>query len=230
MEIMGLQKMTLLDYPGLVACTVFLGGCNLRCPFCHNASLVLPQRKGAPLMTQEELVEFLKSRTGKLDGVCVTGGEPTLYRDLPELLRQIRQLGFRVKLDTNGTRPEVLKSLMQEGLLDYVAMDIKNSPARYAETCGGIEVLDAVRESAALLMNGTVDYEFRTTAAYPLHLPKDMEDIGKWLEGAKKYFIQGFVDSGDLIGTDLRALDRQEMEALLHAVSPYIPQAALRGV
>lgn len=230
MEIMGLQKMTLLDYPGLVACTVFLGGCNLRCPFCHNASLVLPQRKGEPLMTQEALMEFLKSRKGKLDGVCVTGGEPTLYRDLPELLRQIRQLGFRVKLDTNGTRPEILKNLLQEGLLDYVAMDIKNSPSRYTETCGGVEVLDAVKESAALLMNAAVDYEFRTTVAHPLHRPQDLEEIGQWLAGAKHYFIQGFVDSGDLVGTGLQALEQHEMEALLHAVSPYIPQAALRGV
>ncbi len=230
MKIMGLQKMTLLDYPGLVACTVFLGGCNLRCPFCHNASLVLPERKTEALMSQEELLQFLQGRKGKLDGVCVTGGEPTLYGDLPLLLRQIRQLGFRVKLDTNGSRPQVLRKLMEEGLLDYVAMDIKNSPARYAETCGGADILDAVRESASLLMNGNVEYEFRTTAVCPLHRPEDLEQIGRWLKGASKYFIQGFVDSGDLIGSGLRALERQEMEALLHAVLPYIPQATLRGI
>ena len=155
MRIGGLQKVTLLDYPGKVACTVFLPGCNLRCPFCHNPALVLPDRETDSLST-EELLAFLETRRGKLDGVCVTGGEPTLYEDLPALLRQIRGLGFAVKLDTNGTNPDMLEALAQEGLLDYAAMDIKNSPDRYAETCGGVDLLGPVKRSAALLMAGAV--------------------------------------------------------------------------
>lgn len=228
MHIAGLQKMTLLDYPGKIACTVFLPGCNLRCPFCHNASLVLPERL-QPLMTQEELLDFLSTRVRKLDGVCVTGGEPTLHHDLPDLLRQIRSLGFSVKLDTNGTRPKMLQAILDEGLADYVAMDIKNSPAKYAGTCGGADVLSDVQESIRLLMDSGVDYEFRTTVLHPWHTPEDLAAIGRWITGAKRYYLQAFVDSGDLIGSG-EALNETEMQTLLHAVTPYIPNAQLRGV
>ena len=172
MEIAGLQSLTLLDYPGKVACTVFFAGCNLRCPYCHNAALVLPGLSPPP-RTEESLLDFLQSRRGKLDGVCLTGGEPTLQKDLPALIRKIRAMGFLVKLDTNGTRPEVLKALLDESLLDYVAMDIKNAPDRYAETCGA-DVLDEVEKSVALLRRGTVPYEFRTTVAHPYHTPREL--------------------------------------------------------
>ena len=229
MHIAGLQKLTLLDYPGKTACTVFLSGCNLRCPFCHNASLVLPDREAA-CVSEDELFAFLRKRQGLLDGVCVTGGEPTLYKELPRLLAQIKELGFSVKLDTNGTNPQALRQLLQEGLVDYVAMDIKNSPGRYTETCGGRDVLEQVRESAALLMTGTTPYEFRTTVCHPLHTPEDLAQIGQWLRGAARYFIQGFVDSGDLIGSGLSALTAPEAQALLDAVTPYIPHAQLRGI
>ena len=178
MNIAGLQKMTLLDYPGKIACTVFLPGCNLRCPFCHNASLVLPERISAS-MTQDELLQFLKKRQRRLDGVCVTGGEPTLHKDLPELLSAIRELGFSVKLDTNGTRPDVLNALLQAGLVDYVAMDIKNSPNQYTRTCGGIDVLPQVTESIHILMDSGMDYEFRTTVLHPYHTPEDLTAIGR---------------------------------------------------
>lgn len=228
MDISGLQKTTLLDYPGNVACTVFLSGCNLRCPFCHNAPLVL--EKPQPQMTQEELLAFLRKRRGILDGVCVTGGEPTLRPGLPELLGRIKALGFKVKLDTNGTNPKMLKALMDEGMLDYVAMDIKNSPARYAATCGGVDALDAVKESAALLMAGTVDYEFRTTCVAPYHTPEAMAGIGTWLAGARRYYLQNFVDSGSLVGTGVSGLTAEEMEALRQAVLPYIPNTQLRGL
>lgn len=228
MNIAGLQKMTLLDYPGKIACTVFLPGCNLRCPFCHNASLVLPERI-TPAMTQEELLQFLKKRQGCLDGVCVTGGEPTLHKDLPELLNAIRELGFSVKLDTNGTRPQVLRSLLDAGLLDYVAMDIKNSPEQYTRTCGGIDVLSQVNESIRMIMDSGVDYEFRTTVLHPYHLPEDLTAIGHWIRGAKRYFIQAFVDSGDLIGTG-KAMTNEELQSLLQAVTPIIPHTQLRGV
>ena len=228
MNIAGLQKMTLLDYPGKIACTVFLPGCNLRCPFCHNPSLVLPDRISASI-TQEELLQFLKKRQGCLDGVCVTGGEPTLHHDLPELLAAIRRLGFAVKLDTNGTRPEVLKTLLTAGLLDYVAMDIKNSPQQYTRTCGGIDVLSQVSESIRILMDSGVDYEFRTTVLHPYHTPEDLAAIGHWIHGAKRYFIQAFVDSGDLVGTG-EAMTDEELQNLLHAVTPIIPNTQLRGV
>ena len=226
MDIAGLQKTTLLDYPGRIACTVFLAGCNLRCPFCHNASLVLrPQT----LMSQEELLAFLQTRKRKLDGVCVTGGEPTLYQDLPQLLDAIKRLGFLTKLDTNGTRPQALKSILDAGLADYVAMDIKNSPDKYAVTCGGPEVLDAVRESVSLLETSSVEHEFRTTVLHPFHTPEDLAAIGQWLTGTKHYFIQAFVDSGDLIGSG-QAMTEQELHALLDAVRPHIPNAQLRGI
>lgn len=230
MNIAGLQKTTLLDFPGRIACTVFLAGCNLRCPFCHNASLVLPGQIAAPVMSEEELLSFLQTRKGKLDGVCITGGEPTLYRSLPALIENIRALGFLVKLDTNGSDPEMLKELLDRGMLDYVAMDIKNSPERYRETCGGVEIIESVRQSAGLLMAGSTDYEFRTTVVHPLHTPEELEAVGKWLQGAKQYYLQHFVDSGDLVGTGVSALNREEMEQLRRAVLPYIPNTFIRGI
>lgn len=226
MNIGGLQKMTLLDYPGKIACTVFLSGCNLRCPFCHNASLVLPRRL-SPVMTQEELLVFLRSRVRRLDGVCITGGEPTLYRDLPQLIEEIRALGFSVKLDTNGSSPEMLKKVLP--MVDYVAMDIKNAPEKYEVTCGGVDILAQAKESVSLLMDSGVDYEFRTTVCHPFHTPEDLDRIGRWLAGAKQYYIQQFVDSGDLVG-EASALSPEEMQALLEAVLPHIPNAKVRGI
>lgn len=228
MNIAGLQKTTLLDYPGKIACTVFLPGCNLRCPFCHNASLVLPDRLQT-IMTPDDLMAFLQTRIRKLDGVCITGGEPTLHYDLPELLRRIHSLGFSVKLDTNGSRPEMLRAILQEGLADYVAMDIKNAPEKYAETCGGIDILPQAAESIRLLMESGVDYEFRTTVVHPFHTPKDLAAIGRWITGAKRYFLQAFVDSGDLVGFG-EAMTDAELQELLQAVTPFIPNTQLRGV
>lgn len=230
MHIAGMQKLTLLDFPGRVACTVFLSGCNLRCSFCHNASLVLHRDGAPPPMSQEDLMTFLEKRRGRLDGVCITGGEPTLCPELPDLLREIKAMGYDIKLDTNGSHPEVLRQLIGDGLVDYVAMDIKNSPARYTETCGGVDILNKVQQSTALLMEDRVDYEFRTTLAHPLHCADDMVAIGQWLQGAKRYFLQQFIDSGDLIGTGLSALTADEMESMRQAVLPYIENTALRGL
>ena len=230
MRIAALQRMTLLDYPGHLACTVFLPGCNLRCPFCHNASLVLPGSDLPDEMSRSELMDFLGRRKGKLDGVCITGGEPTLHPDLPELMDSIRQMGFLVKLDTNGSSPAVLKTVLEDGLADYVAMDIKNCPERYLQTCGGADVLDSVRESAAMLMEGKTDYEFRTTVFRPAHDPEAMQSIGRWLEGAKRYFLQNFVDSGNLVGTGCSALKESEIHALREAVLPWIPETQIRGI
>ena len=230
MRISGLQKLTLLDFPGHTACTVFTGGCNYRCPFCHNAGLVL--RPGEqPEVPEAEFFSLLQKRRGLLDGVAVTGGEPTLQPDLPDFLRRIRDLGYAVKLDTNGTRPDLLKRLVRDGLVQYAAMDIKNAPARYAETAGVEDPqLDRIRESAAFLLEGTVPYEFRTTVVRELHRPEDLEEIGRWLQGAERYFIQCYTDSGDLIQEGFSPCSREELDLLLAAVRPFIPAARLRGV
>ena len=223
----GLQKVTLLDFPGKVACTVFLTGCNLRCPYCHNPDLVLTKDNGK-YISEKEFFEFLLSRKGKLDGVCITGGEPTLYPTLTNLIRRIREMGFLVKLDSNGTAPEILKPLLREKLLDYVAIDIKNAPSQYAETCGA-DVIEYVEKSVALLKSSNIDYEFRTTVCHPFHSPKCMEEIGRWLRNAKRYYIQPFVDSGNLLGSGVSVMTKSELETLLNAVKSYIPAAELRG-
>lgn len=227
--IKGLQKLTLLDYPGVIAATVFLGGCNLRCPFCHNASLVLPEKYGETI-ADGDFFAFLDSRRNRLEGVCVSGGEPTLYTHIDDFLKRIKEKGFLVKLDTNGTRPEVLERLIQGGLVDYVAMDIKNSPLRYGETVG-IDNFDPtpIAESAAILMNGKTDFEFRTTVVKELHTAEDIENIGKWLSGDEKFFLQAFKDSGDLIGTGYSSYTAPEMYELTKLLQKYIPKAQKRG-
>lgn len=230
MRIGGMQKLTLLDYPGKVACTIFLSGCNLRCPYCHNPGLVLPERRDGGELSASEVFGFLEQRHGKLDGVCISGGEPTLQQELPQFIADIRRLGYAVKLDTNGTNPGMLETLLRGGVLDYVAMDIKNSPARYTETCGGVDVLSKVQESVSLLLNGAVDYEFRTTVCKPLHTEKEMVEIGHWLRDAKRYFLQPFVDSGDLVSGNVQAHTQEKLVRLLQAVLPYIPNTKLRGV
>lgn len=231
MTVSGLQKLTLLDYPGKVACTVFTAGCDLRCPFCHNASLVLPERE-RDVVSEDELFAFLRKRQGLLDGVAVTGGEPLLHRGLPELLKKIRDLGFSVKLDTNGTFPEALRNVVEAGLADRIAMDIKNSPSKYAVTVGIPDFdLSPVKESAAFLMESGAEYEFRTTAAVGLHEASDFVEIGKWIAGAEEYYLQDFKDSGDLInGNGLSAFSAEEMETLAAAVRPYVPAVKIRGV
>lgn len=228
MHIAGIQKLSLLDYPGKVACTVFLSGCNLRCPYCHNAELISPRYVGERI-SQTGLMDFLDSRAGKIDGVCISGGEPTLYPGLLEMIKAIRKKGFSVKLDTNGTNPEMLKKLIDESLIDYVAMDIKNSRMRYDETCGA-KVLPQAEKSVRLLMNGNIDYEFRTTVCRPLHTVNDMKDIGLWLQGAKRYFIQQFVDSGNVSKKNLTPFSPEEMKQLENAILPYIPNTRVRGV
>lgn len=252
MKIHGIQKMTLLDFPGKVACTVFLGGCNFRCPFCHNFELV----DGAmpPQTDDAALLALLERRRGLLDGVCVTGGEPTLHAGLPQLLRQIKALGFAVKLDTNGTNPAVVAELATDGLVDYVAMDLKNSPERYAETVGlgdaaGTQLgarrspptfeaespepfaamLDAIRRTAALILDGKVDGEFRTTVVAGLHDADSIRAIGSEIRGAKRYFLQPFVDRDTVPERGLSAPDDAEMDVLLAAAREFVPNAEIRG-
>lgn len=230
MRIEGLQKLTLLDYPGRMACTVFLGGCNFRCPFCHNSDL-LPVGKVPAAVQEAELMEFLHKRQGILDGVCVTGGEPLLNADIGTLLEKIKALGYAVKLDTNGSRPEALKALVGAGLVDAVAMDIKNSPARYAETVGMRAFdLTPVRESVAYLLTGAVPFEFRTTVVREFHDEDSFTEIGRWIKGAPRYFLQGFVDSERVLEGGLHPCTKEEMERFAAIVRPFVGQAELRGV
>lgn len=230
MRIQGLQKLTLLDFPERVACTVFFAGCNFRCPFCHNASLVVDIPSEGDL-TEEEFFSFLKKRQGILDGVCVTGGEPLLQPGIEEFIRKIKELGYAVKLDTNGSFPEKLKFLVEKGLVDYVAMDIKNCPEDYGLTAG-VPNLDvsSIIESVAYLKEGHVPYEFRTTVVKNYHTKESFEKIGKWIQGTEKYFLQNFVDSGDLIGKDTKGCSEEEMKEFLQIVHKYVPNVKIRGI
>ena len=229
MKIKGLQRLTLLDYPEKMACTVFLGGCNFRCPFCHNASLVLPDRLGESI-PEEEFFSFLSSRLGKLQGVCISGGEPTLHPELESFIQKIKNMGFLVKLDTNGTSPDLLERLIERGLVDYVAMDIKSSKEGYARAIG-MEVFDTskIERSASLLMQGKVDFEFRTTLVRELHTAQDIEQIGKWLAGGEKYYLQSFIDSGDIIENGFSAYSEAETEHLKQTLCAFIPLAQIRN-
>ena len=228
MKIGGLQKMTLLDYPGKVACTLFLSGCNLRCPYCHNPELVLGSGQGEGL-PQAELLDFLEKRRGKLDGVCITGGEPTVHRDLPELIETIRSLGYLIKLDTNGSNPHMVEALLDRKLLDYVAMDIKNSREFYCRTCGGVDILQNAEKTVALLKQGTVDYEFRTTVCKPLHSVESVRQIGQWIRGAEHYYLQNFVDSGHLVGEGMTSVPPEELGAMARAARDFVPGTEIRG-
>ncbi len=235
MRIGGLQRLTLLDFPGTVSCTIFTIGCNYCCPFCHNALLALKEREEElEGMSEEEVLDFLEGRRKRLDGVCITGGEPLLQSDLREFILKIRALGYKVKLDTNGSNPKLLKQLIDEGIIDYVAMDIKNSPAKYAETIGlsgelAEKMLNNVKESVELLKQGNIDYEFRTTVVDELHEVEDMTDIGEWLTGAENYFIQDFNDSGDLIDSNMHRMSYEKLKAILDETRKFIPQTGLRG-
>ena len=229
MNISGLQKLTLLDYPGTVACTVFTHGCNLRCPFCHNAPLVVGTAPDQ--IPEEELMSFLKKRRGVLEGVAITGGEPTLNADLPELIGRIKALGYKVKLDTNGTNPDMLRDLLADGLVDRVAMDIKNDPAHYADAVGITPDMERIDRSRALLMDGAADFEFRTTVVKGIHTGESLIGAARWIAGAREYYLQQFKDSGALILPEgLSEYSKEEMETLLKAVKEYVPQAKLRGV
>ena len=229
MIIKGLQKLTLLDFPDKMACTLFTFGCNFRCPFCHNASLVLADRADDSVMPEEEFFTFLARRRGMLEGVCITGGEPTLQPDLEAFISRIKDMGYAVKLDTNGYRPAVLRRLAEANLLDYVAMDIKNSLPRYGETVG-IARFDTspIEESMDFLMEGRVPFEFRTTLVRGLHTPEDIRAMGQRLAGPEAFFLQTFKDSGDLIAGG-EAFTPAETRVMLAALQENVPNAQIRG-
>ena len=229
MVIKGLQKTTLLDFPGKVACTVFTAGCNFRCPFCHNASLVIAPDL-SDTISEDEFFAFLNKRRGILDGVCITGGEPLLQKDIEFFIKKIRALGLAVKLDSNGAYPERLKSIIDQGLVDYVAMDVKNCKEKYSLTVGTEVDIDKISESVRILMTSDVEYEFRTTVVRELHSPEDIKSIGEWIAGAKRYFLQSFTDSGELIADGYSAHTPQDMGALLDIAKQYVPDTALRGI
>ena len=230
MKICGLQKTTLLDFPGRVAATLFTGGCNFRCPFCHNSGLLSGDAEAA--YSVREILQFLEKRKRILEGVCITGGEPTLQPDLEDFIRDIRSLGLAVKLDTNGYRPDVLKVLCQKGLLDYAAMDIKAGRDRY-ETAAGVCGLDMKRidESIRFLLEGHLPYELRTTVVRGIHEAEDFRQIGPWIKGCRRYFLQAFKDSGDiLVPQAYDAFSAEEMRAFMELVRPYAEEVSLRGI
>lgn len=230
MKISGLQKLTLLDYPEKTACTIFTCGCNFRCPFCHNASLVT-HTEDAGELDEEKLMAFLEKRRGILDGVCITGGEPLLWDDLDCLLAKIKELGYLIKLDTNGSSPKRLKELAQKGLIDYVAMDIKNARERYGETIGipGYDT-SAVEQSVKWLLEGHLPYEFRTTIVREFHKKEDISRIGEWLLGAEKYYLQKFEDSEDVVEQGLHSHTDQWMKEAGELAAKYMKNVYLRGI
>ncbi len=229
MFIKGFQKLTLLDFPGRTACTVFTGGCNFRCPFCHNALLVTDMDDAQ--YTEEEVFAHLELRKNVLDGVAVTGGEPLLQKDIERFLYEIKEKGYAVKLDTNGSFPEKLDGILQLGLADYVAMDIKNCKEKYALTIG-VDNFDIapIEESIALLKKSGIDYEFRTTVTENFHTLEDMKSLAQWIKGTPKYFIQNFVDSGNLIDSACKGVSKSEMYKMLEEVRRFVPEAQLRGI
>lgn len=227
MEFKGLLKLTLLDYPGKLACTLFSGGCNFRCPYCHNASLVFNTARES--YGEDEILDFLGKRKGILDGVCFTGGEPLLYSRIGEFMAKVKEMGFLIKLDTNGSMPDKLKELLERNLIDYVAMDIKQNAAKYSAAAGVKADIESIEKSAGLLINGSVDYEFRTTVCQELFHVEDFEGIGKLISGAKIYFLQNFKDSGDLIQSGFTPMSDDALQAAKAIVQRYVGKACIRG-
>lgn len=230
MQIHGFNKTTLLDYPGHLASTIFVGGCNFRCPFCHNASLVLNPME-QPTIPTEEIFQVLKKRKGIIEGVCITGGEPTLYPGLIDFIDKIKNLGFLVKLDTNGNNPDLLKDLVKNHSIDYVAMDIKNSPENYGLSIGICDFdTKKVNESISFLLSSSIEYEFRTTVVKELHTFEDFISIGKWIKGAKAYYLQAYKDSGDIISPGFNSYSKKTLNDFRESLLPYIETVGIRGI
>lgn len=230
MLISGLQKLTLLDYPQKVAATIFTPGCNFRCPFCHNASLVIDPGN-AQIISEQDVMKFLDSRKGILDGVCITGGEPLMHKDIGNFIEKVKKLGYLVKLDTNGSYFDRMKELVDSNLVDYIAMDIKNSPEKYEITAAATpDMLEQIKKSVAFLLEGKVDYEFRTTVVREFHKEDDFLSIGKWIEGAKSYILQNFEDSEDVIQSGLSSVGHNKLQTFADIVRPFVRSVHIRGV
>lgn len=230
MNIQGLQKLTLLDYPDHMACTIFTGGCNFRCPFCHNMNLVISPAT-QPTVSEKDVFTFLETRRGILDGVCITGGEPTISLGLIPFIKKIKSLGYLVKLDTNGYFPDAIMDLCRMNLLDYIAMDIKSSPAGYANATGLTSVdMSLIEKSIHYIMNASVPYEFRTTVIKEYHDETTMQDIGKLIEGAEAYYLQSFVDSDQVSDHSLHACTKEELLHYQELLTPFVKEVTLRGI
>lgn len=228
MKFGGLMKLTLLDYPEKVACTLFTVGCNFRCPFCHNGGMVLGNN--CESISEQEALQFLQKRKNVLEGMCLSGGEPLLHSGVEEFLHKVKALGYCVKLDTNGAFPERLKNLVEQKLVDYVAMDVKNSKKMYAATVGAKVDLEAICRSVEFLKGGNVDYEFRTTVTGSFHSEQSIAEMGRWLAGAKRLFLQKFVDSGDLLDSSVFGADDETMRLYRDVLIPFVPNTQLRGM
>ena len=228
MNIVGLQKLTLLDYPGRVACTVFLQGCNFNCPFCYNSSLIKSCKDN--IISLDEFFNFLNSRKKVLDGVAITGGEPLLNPSIKEFIKQIKELNLLVKLDTNGSNPKLLKELINDNLLDYVAMDIKNSIKKYPMTCGAKVNIEDIKESISILLSSSIDYEFRTTIVKEFHEIEDFHEIGNIIKGAKNYFLQSYQEKDSVLNKKLHPLSKNELQSCLNVVKEYVENASIRGI
>ncbi|ROR31949.1 pyruvate formate lyase activating enzyme [Mobilisporobacter senegalensis] len=230
MQIHGFNKTTLLDYPKHLAATIFLGGCNYRCPFCHNASLVMYPDK-QPSIPEEEILSTLFKRKHILEGVCITGGEPTIHKNLPDFIRKIKEIGLKVKLDTNGNNPNMIEYLVAEDLIDYIAMDIKNSLEKYGTTVGILNFnTSKIQDSVSFIMSCGLPYEFRTTVVKELHAPSDFIQIGNWIKGAKSYYLQSYKDSGDILFPGLSSYSKDELYAFKEILTPYVELIELRGI
>lgn len=230
MYILGYQKTTLLDYPGHVAATIFTGGCNFRCPFCHNSDLVTCSGNFKSV-SEEEIFSFLKKRKNVLSGVCITGGEPTLQKDLFDFIRQVRDFGYKIKLDTNGYRPKVLENLLQENLVDYIAMDIKAGGSNYSKVCGIISVdMESIKESVSIIEKSGIDYEFRTTVVKELHTEQDFYEIRDMLSSKSPYYIQSFQDSGNILTPGLSSCDKKTLLKYLSIIQNRLQNGKLRGI
>ena len=230
MVILGLQKTTLLDYPGKVASTIFTGGSNFRCPYCHNKELVFVPKDAIPY-THEDIFQHLMSKKKVLDGVCITGGEPTLHKDLPDFIKEIKDLGLLVKLDSNGTNPDMLNYLIDNKLIDYIAMDIKHSKNKYNDiACMQSFDMAPIEASVSLLLQDKVDYEFRTTIMKECHAASDMEEIGIWLKGAKAYYLQSYKESAQVINPIFSPHNIDTLRQFVDILKPYIPNTQLRGL
>ena len=228
----GIQKVTLLDYPGKTACTVFTIGCDFACPFCQNASLINVNKKNEiQTLKEDDVLNFLKTRSGLLDGVCISGGEPLLQEGLELFIDKVKELGFLVKIDTNGSNTEKLLALIESGNIDYVAMDIKNSPEKYAQTIGlpwyDITLID---ESISILLSDKVPYEFRTTVVKEFHTPEDLNLIAQWISGADKYYLQMFIDSDNVKQKGFNSYSGAEMKQFVREIKKVLPSTELRGV
>lgn len=230
MNIYGLNKTTLLDYPGHLAAVIFLGNCNFRCPFCHNKNLVT-EVSSKNMLSESDVFNFLEKRKNVLEGVCITGGEPTISKDLFSFIEKIKNLGYLIKLDTNGYRPDILMNLCNNGLVDYVAMDIKNSKTKYIQTAGLNSLdLNKIEDSINFLINGTIDYEFRTTIVKELHQKEDFYEIGKWISNCKAYYLQNYKETEGVISPGFSSYSKNEMSAFLEILLPLVPSTTLRGV